>query len=187
MENLLIIGAGGHGKVVAEAAELENKYEKIAFLDDNNEIDKVLGFEVLGKINEYKKFKDNYKYAIVAIGNNELRMNLIEVLIKEGFIIPKIIHPKSSVSKYSKIDEGTVVLAGATVNTNCCIGKGCILNINSTIDHDTFIGNGVHISSGTIIRSRVKVGNMSTIKAGACITDEKIIEENVIINSGIVI
>lgn len=187
MSNLLIIGAGGHGKVVAEAAELENKYEKISFLDDNDEMDRIYDFKVVGKINEYKKFKDKYKYIFVAIGNNEVRLRLIYNLLKEGFIVPKIIHPRATVSKYSKVDAGTVILSGSIVNVNCLIGKGCILNINSTLDHDSIISDGAHISSGSIIRSMVSVGELSTIREGACITQGKIIEKNSIINAGIVI
>lgn len=187
MNNLLIIGAGGHGKVVAEAAELENKYNEISFLDDNEKVKEIYNFKVIGKINDFKNFKDKYKYAFVAIGNNEVRLRLIEELIKEGFIVPNIIHPRVSVSKYSKVDIGTVILCGAIVNTNCLIGKGCIININATIDHDSVIGDGVHISSGSVIRSMVNIGELSTIKAGACITEGKSIEKNTTINSGIVI
>ena len=187
MSNLLIIGAGGHGKVVAEAAELENKYEEISFLDDNDKISKIYNFSIVGKINEYKNFSNKYKYAFVAIGNNEVRLNLIEKLLEEGFIVPKIIHPRATVSKYSKVDIGTVVLSGSIVNVNCSIGKGCIININSTLDHDSVIGDGVHISSGAVIRSMVDIGELSTIKAGACITQGKHIEKNTIINPGTVI
>lgn len=187
MSNLLIIGAGGHGKVVVEAAELEKKYEKISFLDDNEKIEKIYDFPIVGSVNEYKKFKDEYEYAFVAIGDNNARIKLIEELIKEGFKVPKIIHPRASVSKYSKIDIGTVVLSGSIVNVNAFIGRGCILNINSTVDHDSIIEDGVHISSGAIIRSMVNIGELTTIKAGACITQGKIVEKNIIIDSGIVI
>nr|WP_294168565.1 NeuD/PglB/VioB family sugar acetyltransferase [Clostridium sp.]MDY2630708.1 NeuD/PglB/VioB family sugar acetyltransferase [Clostridium sp.] len=187
MENLLIIGAGGHGKVVAEAAELENKYKKISFLDDNANIDKVYNFEVVGRTNQYRNFKSTYKYAFVAIGNNEVRLRFIDMLIEEGFVVPNIIHPKASLSKYSKIDIGTVILSGAIVNVDCFIGKGCILNINSVIDHDSIIGKGVHISSGAVVRSMVKIGELSTIKARACITEGKNIEKESIIESGSII
>ena len=187
MEGLLIIGAGGHGKVVAEAAELENKYSKIDFLDDNINGDKIYDFHVVGKIKDYKKVKDKYKYAFVAIGNNKVRLDLIDELIKEGFIVPSIVPPRATVSKYSKLNFGTIVLSGSIVNVNCSIGKGCILNINSTLDHDSVLEDGVHISSGTVIRSMVKIGELSTIREGACITQGKVIEKNTVINPGIVI
>lgn len=187
METLLIIGAGGHGKVVAEAAELENKYDKIAFLDDNNKLDGIYNFPVVGKVTNYKNLKCKYKYAFVAIGNNEVRVKIIEDILREGFIVPIIIHPKATVSNYSKVGFGTVILSGAIVNVNSSIGKGCILNINSTLDHDSTLGDGVHISSGAVVGSMVNIGDLSTIKAGACITQGNVIEKNAIINPGIVI
>lgn len=187
METLLIIGAGGHGKVVAEAAELENKYDKIAFLDDNNKLDSIYNFPMMGKVINYKNLKDKYKYAFVAIGNNEVRIRILDDILKEGFIVPIIIHPKATVSNYSKIGLGTIVLSGAIVNVNSYIGRGCILNINSTLDHDSTLGDGVHISSGAVVGSMVNIGELSTIKAGACITQGNVIEKHTIINPGIVI
>ena len=183
MENLLIIGAGGHGKVVAEAAKLEGKFNKIAFLDDGN-LKSVLGYPVIGCIEDYKTLKDEYKYAFVAIGNNKVRLNLIKNLVNEGYVVPKIIHPKAAISEHSTIDIGTVILAGAVINVDTKIGKGCILNINSILDHDSSIGDGCHISSGAVIRSMVKVKRLSTVKANACVTQGKIIEEEIIINEG---
>lgn len=183
MEKLLILGAGGHGKVVAEAAKLEGKYHEIAFLDDGN-LKSALGYPIIGCINDYKILKDKYRHAFVAIGNNKIRLNLIKDLINEGYIVPKIIHPKAIVSEYSNIGIGTVILAGSVVNVDTEIGKGCILNINSTLDHDSIIKDGCHISSGAVIRSMVKVKKLSTIKANACITQGKTIEEDIIINAG---
>lgn len=183
MENLLIIGAGGHGKVVAEAAKLGGRFNKIAFLDDWN-LENVLGCHVVGGIEDYKSLKEEYKYAFVAIGNNKVRLNLIKNLLNEGYIVPKIIHPKAVVSEYSDIDVGTVILAGAVINVDTKIGKGCILNINSTLDHDSIISDGCHISSGAVIRSMVRVKRLSTVKANACITQGKTIEEEMTINAG---
>lgn len=187
MRNLLILGAGGHGKVIAEAAELEKKYDEIAFLDDNSDTDRIFNFSVIGKLDDYRKFKDKYRYAFVAIGNNTVRLKFINELIKEGFMIPNIVHPNASISKYSKIEIGTAILSGAIVNTNSIIGKGCILNINSIVDHDCNVEDGVHISSGAIVRSMVNIGELSIIGEGACITQGKNISKNTIINAGIVI
>lgn len=169
MNKLLILGAGGHGKVVAEAAELEDRWNEIAFLDDREELNEVMGFKVIGKLKDYSKLIHEYKYAFVAIGNNEKRIELINELEKAGFNIPTIIHPKACVSKYSTIDKGAVVLPGAVVNTSTKIGKGCIININTVVDHDCEIDYGVHISSGAVVRSMVKIGKLSSIGAGACV------------------
>ncbi|GAA0083715.1 hypothetical protein UT300007_01540 [Clostridium sp. CTA-7] len=184
MENLLIIGAGGHGKVVAEAADLEKKYDKISFLDDKEGIENIYNFKVVGKIDRYIEFINEYKYAFVAIGNNEKRLELIDKLISVGFNVPIIIHPKASVSKYSNIGLGTVILANAVVNVNTTIGNGCILNINSSVDHDCDISSGVHISSGAVIRSMVNIGELSIIDAGACVTAQKVLKEKSFLQAG---
>ncbi|GAB6168232.1 acetyltransferase [Clostridium carnis] len=186
MENLLILGAGGHGKVVAEAAELEMKYNKISFLDDREYINNICNFQIIGKINEYNKLLNSYKYAFVAIGNNEKRLELIDKLIKVGFKVPIIIHPKASVSKYSNIALGSIILANAVVNVNTTIGKGCIININSTIDHDCKISDGVHISSGAVVRSMVKVGELSTVGAAACVKSGSVLKEKYFLKEGYV-
>lgn len=184
MENLLILGAGGHGQVVLEAAELEKKYDKISFLDDRDDLKKIRDFEVIGKINDYSYFLKDYKYAFVAIGNNEKRIELIDKLINSGFTVPSIIHPKASVSKYSNIGLGTVILAGAVVNVNTDIGKGCIININSCVDHECTVSSGVHISSGAVVRSICKIGELSTIGAGAIVKSGSTIERGFVLEEG---
>ncbi|WP_171011381.1 NeuD/PglB/VioB family sugar acetyltransferase [Haloimpatiens lingqiaonensis] len=187
MCRLLILGAGGHGRVVAEAAELEGKWEEIAFLDDREDIKSIYNFPIVGKMKDYSNLLDEYKYAFVAIGNNPKRLELIDNLKGEGFNIPNIIHPRAIVSKYSKLDLGTVVLAGAIVNTGASIGRGCIININATVDHDSEIGSGVHIGSGAVVRSMAKVGKLSTIGAAACVKSATVLKDKFILQEGSVI
>ncbi|MPM74665.1 putative acetyltransferase EpsM [bioreactor metagenome] len=186
MGNLLIIGAGGHGMVVAEAAELEGRWDSISFLDDRQDIDRVLDYKIIGTLNDYEEFIGKYEYVIVAIGNNEKRLQLIEELKAAGYKIPIIIHPRAWVSSYSNIGEGSVILAGAVVNTNSNVGKGCIININSCIDHDSIIEDGVHVCSSAIVRSMCKIGRLSYIGAGSCVTSGLIIKEKFSLQDGIV-
>lgn len=181
MGNLLILGAGGHGRVVAEADELENRWNEIAFLDDRNDVAKVLNHNIIGKINEYEKFLGQYDYAVVAIGDNEKRLNLIQKLSKAGYKIPVIIHPRAWVSNYSTIGEGSVILAGAVVNTNANIGKGCIININSSIDHDSTIEDGVHVCSGAVVRSMCHIGEMSYLGAGSCMKPQSTLKAKTVV------
>jgi len=181
MGNLLIIGAGGHGRVVAETAELMGSWENIGFLDDRIDIDMVLNHRIIGKVNDYKRFVDQYKYAVICIGDNEKRLELIEKILKAGYKVPVIIHPKASVSKYTSIEEGTVILAGAVVNTNASIGKGCIVNINSCVDHDSTLEDGVHVCSGAVIRSMCKIGRLSYIGAGACVKTGSVLQDGFVL------
>ena len=169
MSKLIIVGAGGHGRVVSETAELEGRWDDIAFLDDRIDTDTVLNYKIVGKLNEYERFAREYDYAIVCLGNNEKRMDLIDKLLIVGYKVPVIIHPKSTVSKYSEIKEGCVILAGAVINTGASIGRGCIININSCIDHDSVICDGVHVCSGAVVRSMCRIGKLSYIGAGSCV------------------
>ena len=184
MPGLLILGAGGHGKVVAETALMEKKWGNIAFLDDNEELRDVIGIPVIGRFNDFILFKDKYKYAFVAIGNNKLRMEWIERLSKAGFTIPTIIHPFSYVSEISNIGEGTIIMAGAVVHVNAVIGKGCIINTSSSVDHDCILEDGVHISPGAHIGGSVSIGKYTWVCIGSYIANNIKIGRNVIVAAG---
>jgi len=184
MANLLILGAGGHGRVVAEAAEIGGVWDIISFLDDRTDIASVLKFDIAGKLHDYANFIDKFEYAFVAIGANEKRLQWIDKLLNIGFKVPTIVHPRANVSKYSTIGEGTAVLAGAVVNTNSRVGKGCILNINSCVDHDCEISDGVHISSGAVVRSMVRIGKLSNIGAASCVKAGACLGENFFLPEG---
>jgi len=187
MGDLLIVGAGGHGRVVAETAELCGEWDTIAFLDDRTDVDRVLGHRIIGKMDEYEQFADEYKYAIVCIGDNEKRLDLIEKLVKSGYKVPVIIHPRAAVSKYCDIGDGSVILAGAVINTSTSIGKGCIINIHACVDHDCVLGDGVHVCSGGVVRSGCRVGGLSYIGAGACVKAGSDLIEKYILQDGMVI
>jgi sugar O-acyltransferase (sialic acid O-acetyltransferase NeuD family) len=184
MSKLLILGAGGHGKVVAEVAMLMGAWENIAFLDDNDDIKNVCGVQVIGKTNDVGKYKNEYNHAFVAIGNNDLRIKLITKVIKEGFTVPTLIHPFTSISKNIFIGLGTVVMAGAVINPCVTIGKGCIINTASSIDHDCIIEDGVHISPGAHLGGTVRVGSKSWICIGANVANNVVIGNNTVIAAG---
>jgi len=187
MNDLLIIGAGGHGRVVAEAAEQCEEWDAIAFLDDRSDVNEVLGHRIIGMMDEYEKFLGKYKHATACIGDNEKRLELIQKLLKVGYKVPVIIHPKAAVSKYCEIGEGSVILAGAVINTGAKIGRGCIINIGSCVDHDCIISDGVHICSGAVARSACRIGGLSYIGARALVKPGVILQEKFILSDGTVI
>ncbi len=171
MSGLLILGAGGHGKVVAEIAALTGKLGKIAFLDDNSNLKNVNGIPVVGRLDDFDRLKDDYGYAFVAIGNNRKRLGFIDRISKAGFQIPVLTHPFTSISGNCSIGPGTAVMAGAVINTNVTIGKGCIVNTSSSVDHDCVIEDGVHISPGAHIGGTSRIGRNSWICIGASISN----------------
>jgi FlaA1/EpsC-like NDP-sugar epimerase len=107
LSKLLILGAGGHGKVVADAAMSTGNWEEIAFLDNNKELTNVLGKSVLGEFDSYMDHKEEYSAAFVAIGNNVTRMIWLDRLERAGFEIPSIIHPSSTISGFSRIERSS--------------------------------------------------------------------------------
>jgi sugar O-acyltransferase (sialic acid O-acetyltransferase NeuD family) len=153
---LVIIGAGGHGKVVLETALLQGDYQIAGFIDDAVRVDEINGFLRIGTIDELLNQKIKADCFIVAIGNNETRKNLFEKL--KSFMKPAIIkHPSAVISVSASIGNGTVILANSVINAGTSIGENCIINSMCLIDHETEIGNHVHISQGTIVGSNVKI------------------------------
>ncbi|OEF96817.1 acetyltransferase [Desulfuribacillus alkaliarsenatis] len=187
MANLLILGAGGHGKVVAEVAQSMNKWKDIAFLDDDKDLKHVLGYKVIGEINQYDKYYKHYSHAFVAIGNNKLRLELINELIKKGYTVPTLIHSFTSISATSQIGLGTIVMPGAVINADVKIGNGCIINTSSSVDHDCIIEDGVHISPGVHLGGSVYIGNGSWVCIGANVANNIEIGENVKVAAGAVV
>ncbi|WP_234958792.1 acetyltransferase [Sporanaerobacter sp. PP17-6a] len=184
MSKIMILGAGGHGKVVAEIAKLMNKWDEIVFLDDNKSLHEVNSYKVIGTLSDYLIYKDRYQYAFVAIGDNKLRLKLIKNMMKNGISIPILRHPFTSISDNCKIGQGTVIMAGSIINTNSIIGKGCIINTSSSIDHDCILEDGVHVSPGVHIGGTVHIGKFSWICIGSSIINNITVGNNVVVASG---
>lgn len=183
---LLIIGASGHGKVVADIALKMNKWESIAFLDDDENIKQSMNIEVIGKSNDISKYIQDYDI-FVAIGNNSTRERIQENLEKLGASIPVLIHPKSVIAEQVEIGLGTVIMAGAIIN--CCtkIENGCIINTGATIDHDNIIEDYVHISPGANLAGTVTVGKGTWIGIGSVVSNNISIVGNCKIGAGAVV
>lgn len=165
MRKLIIIGAGGHGKVIANAAEKMNAFNEISFLDDNKINESIIGFKVIDKTDNMNKYKETHEF-IVGIGSNEVRLNLQSKLEREGYKITSVIHPSAIIEKEVKIGLGTVITAGVVINPNTEIGRGCIINTSSIVDHDCILENFVHLSPGVVLSGEVKVGNLTWLGAG---------------------
>lgn len=158
MKSILILGAGGHGRVVAETAEACG-YEKISFLDDHSET-------AIGKIGELQRFVKDYEYAFVGIGNNRLRGELQKCLEKAGYKVPTLIHPAAYISKTAEIGAGTIVEPRAIVNAGTVIGTGCIISVGAIVDHDVVLGTNVHVNAGAIVNAGAAVESCRKLEAG---------------------
>lgn len=179
MKKLIIIGASGHGKVIADIAE-KNGYEKIKFLDDNENIKECAGYPVVGKVSEAAMMKDD---KIVAIGNAKIRKKIQENLSN----VITLVHPQAVISRRVTIGEGSVVMAGAVINSDTIIGKGCIINTGASVDHDCRIGDYVHVSVSAHAAGTVQVGEQSWIGIGAIISNNINITKECMIGAGTVV
>ena len=188
MNNLLIIGAGGHSKVVEETAIASKEFDEISFLDDQNKFSS-FGAKVLGPLSDYntRKIKSTYKKSIVAIGDSYIRLKWIKLLNEAGYELPSIIHPCSFISPSALIGKGTVIFAGSVIQTEVEIGDGVIINTSASIDHNSVISDGVHICPGVHIAGNVQVGISSWIGIGSSIIQNLKIGKNVIIGAGSVV
>ena len=185
-ENLIIIGASGHGKVVADIAQEMDKWQRIRFLDDNESIKICDGFEVVGKIDEANKYIVDSDF-FVAVGDNLTRKNIQEKLEAMGASLVSLIHPSANIGNGVKISVGTAVMAGVVINNTSIIGKGCIINTNASLDHDNILGDYVHISPGVNIAGSVKIGQGTWIGIGASVINNLEICEGCMIGAGAVV
>ena len=177
---LVIIGAGGHGRVCGEIAELIG-YKEVLFLDDGN----VPGVNIVGSSVEFIKYIDSADL-FVGIGNNQIRGRMSEEILQIGGSVATLIHPHSIISRTASVGVGSVVMAGAVINAGAEIGDGVIINTCSSVDHDCRIGDYSHISVGAHLAGTVSVGKSSFVGAGATIINNISVCENCMVGAGAV-
>lgn len=169
MNGLLIIGAGGHGKVVADTALLLG-WSHIAFLDDRAaDMAPPLGLPVVGTLRELGSRAGDYPHAVVALGDAQLRLQWSEASRRAGMQVVTLIHPSAAVSRSARLEPGCVVFAQAAVNADARIGAACIINTGATVDHDCVLGEGVHVCPGAHLAGDVRVGARAWIGIGAVV------------------
>ena len=175
---LIIIGASGHGKVVADIALL-NGYKDIVFLDDDESIKECAGFSVIGKTAEAVNMSGD---KIVANGDAKIRERMQQLIQTVT-----LIHPNAIISRRVEIGEGTVIMAGAIVNSDARIGKGCIINTDTSIDHDCIVEDYVHVAVGAHLCGAVKIGHGTWVGAGSTVSNNIDICANAVIGAGAVV
>lgn len=183
MRNLIIFGAGGHAKVIADIA-MKNGYEIAGFLDDNDAITKVIGFKRLGKISDCVKYKDTHDFAI-GIGNNSVRKNIFEKYSDLNYVT--LIHPTASIGLNTEIKRGTVVMPMTVVNACATVGEFCVINSGAVVEHDCVVGDFTLLAPNSTLCGCVKVGNEVWMGAGSSVNPVVKISDNVTVGSGAVV
>lgn len=181
---VIIIGASGHGKVVADIVEKSGD-QVLGFLDDNLVfLDTFVGFPILGKTEKYKEYPD--KAYVVAIGNPAIRKKIVQKLNNVTWYTA--IHPTAVISNLDTIiGEGTVIMANAVVNAGARIGNHCIINTGAIVEHDNQLADYVHVSVGAKLAGTVKVESSTWIGIGASISNNVSICGDCMIGAGAVV
>lgn len=176
---LVIIGAGGHGKVVADIAA-KSGYEIVGFLDENPTIGTCCGYPILGGVEQIVRYRDECCF-VIAIGSNEARCAIAAQYDVEW---TTLIHPAAVVGAGVTIGVGTVVMATAVISPAATVGAHCIINTGAVVEHDSCVGNFVHIAPKVALGGTVCVGDGSQIGIGACVKNNITITENVQVGAG---
>ena len=182
-KRIYIIGAGGHGQVVADIAK-QNGYTEILFIDDR--CDTIKNYRIVGSTSDIDEIyqKDSESDFFVAIGNNQIREQFYNLLKSKNIKMPVLIHPTAVIDSTVTIKEGTVIMANVVINANAIIGNGSIINTAATVDHDCILGDFVHISPGVHVAGTVHIGNKTWIGIGSSIINNINICSDVTIGAG---
>ncbi|WP_251126073.1 MULTISPECIES: acetyltransferase [unclassified Exiguobacterium] len=188
MRKLLIIGASGHGKVIANIAHDCGKWDEISFLDnDSTKIgSNLLGFNVIDTTENLEVYVHEYEF-IVGIGDVYARERVTNQLLDLGANLSTLIHPTAVIGLDVKVGQGSVLMPMSVINSSVTIGQGCIVNTSSTVDHDCFLGDFVHLSPGTTVSGSVNIGNRTWIGTGTKIINNLDIADDCMIGAGAVI
>lgn len=182
MNRLIIIGAGGHGKVIADNA-LKNGYTNICFIDDKAK-GNCMGFPIIGKSADIEKLNDGNTVFIIGIGSNSTRKLIAE---KHNVDWATLVHPSAQIGVNVTLGKGTVVMAGVVINACATVGEHCIINTSTVVEHDNVIDNYVHISPNAALGGTVRVGEETHVGIGATIINNVDVCANCIIGAGAVV
>ena len=188
MNDIILIGGGGHCKSVIDVIEQEGRFEIVGIVDKPELLgSNVLGYSVIGNDSDLDSLAKKYQYALITVGQIKsplLRIKLFDLATEAGFILPSIISPNAYVSKYASIGNGVIIMHNALVNVSASIGDNCIINSKALIEHNCLISKHCHISTNTVINGGVTVKPGCFIGSGAITKESITIGENSFIKAG---
>ncbi|GAA0082222.1 MULTISPECIES: acetyltransferase [Clostridium] len=191
MEKIVLVGAGGHCKVIIDIIRSNNVYEIIGIIDKYATEKSLLDISIIGDDNKLKEvYKDGVKNAFLcigALGDLNLRNKIYNNLKEIGFKLPVLMHNTAMVSKYAAIGEDTCIMPGAIINSGAKIGKNCIINTGAIIEHDCVIEDNCHISPRAVLGGGVSIEKNTHIGIGAAVIQGVNIGCNVTIGAGSVV
>ena len=164
MKKLVILGFGGYGRTIEDVVLSAQLFDEVVFLDDNARHKKVKG-----ALADFSKFAGDDVWFYPAFGNNNLRVEWMNMIVNSGAQVATIIHPQAYVSKNAVIEKGTAVLPQAVVNTGSIVRSGCIVNFGAVVAHDVVIEKGVHLCINCAVKANNRISPFAKVEAGQVI------------------
>jgi len=190
-KKIVLIGGGGHCKVVVSILKKLDNFEIVGIVDNYKAGSLISGIKIIGTDDDLEDiYKSGIHDALITVGStkdNTKRCRLFNMAREIGYNFPIIISPEAIVDKSVRIDEGTVIMLGCIINIDSFIGKNCIVNTGAIIEHDCKIGNHCHIAPGVHISGEANIGELSFLGIGATIIQGIKIGKNVTIGAGSVV
>lgn len=190
MEELVLIGFGGHAKSMADSIEKAGIYHIAGYTDPENRCE-YHGYKWLGTDEDLLRlFQDGIRSAAVSVGylgKGNLRNRLYERLKQIGYQLPVILDPSAVLGEDVTIGEGTYIGKRAVINTGVQIGKMSIINTGAVVEHESKVGEFTHIAVGSVLCGNVSVGKRCLVGAGAVVIQEVKIEDEAVIGAGSVV
>jgi sugar O-acyltransferase (sialic acid O-acetyltransferase NeuD family) len=185
-EKIFVFGASGHAKVVIDMIEHQGLYMITFLVDDDPDMKgvEVYGYSVIGGKEALLAWRGELSCGIVAIGSNSARMKVAKWLAEHGFGLVTVVHPSAQLARGVTVGLGSVIMAGAVINSDARIADNVIINTKASIDHDCHVKDGVHIAPGALLCGNVTVGEGSFVCAGATVTPNLKIGEHSVIGAG---
>jgi sugar O-acyltransferase (sialic acid O-acetyltransferase NeuD family) len=182
-----IVGAGGHGKVVADALLAAAAHELVGFLDDDarRRAEPIWEYRVLGNTASWSQL--GVEGVLLGVGDNAARQALYDRLCESGANIEGVIHPRATLGRSVSVGRGVAVMAGCVINADTTIGDSVILNTASTVDHDCHVGSHVHLAPGVHLAGGVRVGEGALLGLGAVVLPGVSIGAWAVIGAGAVV
>lgn len=185
MLKTLIIGAGGHAKVVIDLFRAAGLHDIVGLIDSGAPGTLVNGVPVIGGDGDLARLlAEGIGHAHVAIGNNRTRLRIARALQGQGFVLANAVSPSAVLSASVVLGEGIAVMAGAVVNAESRLGDACILNTRASLDHDGSIGEGAHVAPGCALAGNVSIGRLAFLGVGTSVIPGIEIGEEAIIGAG---
>ena len=184
--NIVLVGPGGHAKVIIDIVQREKKHTIVGLVDQQRPIqEEVNGVPVIGSDSDLLALSKRMKFnhGILCVYDNFLRQKIRNKVIAllPNFNFVTAIHPNACISSFVHVGVGTVVMGGVTINSNCQIGEHCILNTNSSVDHDCVMGNFSGVGPGVNLGGSVTIGALSYVGIGSAVSHNVTIGKNSVI------